>query len=205
MLENLDARGEHLFYRSFAVAGLEIDRSRRVEEYRGREARSGGVESRRLDAVVEGQPDDDDALDRVAAEQLGQPGRRSLAGLGVAGGEARVSVRLARAFSDRHSYDIESRVELGSPFASDTVDRPEPAVLVEVRRRFGMPILGVDDARARSPSVRDLPIDGADHPLAAGDVQVSARIGEVVLDIDDNQRGSLIVEGRVSEHQLPPR
>src|SRR5690606_7466609 len=88
---------------------------------------------------------------------------------------------------------VEVRVKLGPGAPGDTVNRPDPAVLGEVGSGLGMPILGVDDGRSGSDGRPDLLIQIADGVLAIVDVEASGRVGEIVLDVDDNECGTRVV------------
>ena len=91
------------------------------------------------------------------------------------------------------------RVELRAPRVGDAMDRPEAAVLREMRGRLGVPVLGEDDEAAGDGRHRDLAVDRRDDRVAAGDGQAARRIGEVVLDVDDDQgRGRVIALHRPS-------
>ncbi len=52
-----------------------------------------------------------------------------------------------------------------------------------------MPVLGVDDERAAGSGGSDLVVDELDRIVSASDVQRALRVGEVVLNVDDEQRG----------------
>ncbi len=56
----------------------------------------------------------------------------------------------------------------------------------------GVPVLGVDDQGARVPGGGDQAVDGGDDVLPVVDVQAAARVGEVVLHIDDEECAALI-------------
>src|SRR5256885_453458 len=56
-----------------------------------------------------------------------------------------------------------------------------------MRSRRGMPILGEHDRRPRRPGDRDLAIDDRDEIGSAVDRKAALRIGEIVLEIDDDE------------------
>jgi hypothetical protein len=73
------------------------------------------------------------------------------------------------------------------------VDRPDPAVLLEVRRAFGVPVLGVDNRGTGRPCPLYFLIDRGDDRGTAGDMQVSAGIGKVILHVHDDKRSLVVV------------
>ena len=86
------------------------------------------------------------------------------------------------------------RVQLGAPGAADAVHRPDAAVLLEVRCRRRVPVLGVDDGCAGVLRRADeLALTGVTMSSPPCDVQPAAGVGEVVLDVDDEQRGRCVV------------
>ena len=85
------------------------------------------------------------ASSRSAAEL----GRLLLAAHGVADREPRVAVSAVDALAHDRPDDRQVAVQLGAPGVGHAVHRPHPAVLGEVRRRRRVPVLGVDDGRAR--------------------------------------------------------
>ena len=68
------------------------------------------------------------------------------------------------------------------------MDRPDAAVLGEVRSVGRVPVLGVGDRRAGGEGPLDLGVDDRHDLVAASDRQAAGRIGEVVLDVHDDQR-----------------
>ena len=72
--------------RALAVAGLQIDGRDGIGEDGRVEAEASGVERRRLDAVVGGEADDDDALDAARREGVAS----SSVGIGLAGAGSRI-------------------------------------------------------------------------------------------------------------------
>ena len=84
-------------------------------------------------------------------------------------------------------------MELGAPRVGDAVDRPDPAVLREVRRRLRVPVLGVEDAGARLPGHLDLGVDPRNDPGAPGHRQPAGWVGEIVLDVHDDERRGRVV------------
>ena len=78
------------------------------------------------------------------------------------------------------------------------MDRPDAAVLREVGRVLGMPVLGQDDVGAGGSRLRDLAVDGRDDLLAGGHVQAARGVGEVVLDVDDDERHARSIVGHAS-------
>ena len=73
------------------------------------------------------------------------------------------------------------------------MDRPDAAVFLEMRGRLGMPVLGVEDGRAGRAGAVDLAIDERHDLLAALDVEAALGVGEIVLNVDDQQRGSRVI------------
>ncbi len=65
---------------------------------------------------------------------------------------------------------------------------------------FGMPVLGIDDERARCSGAIDLAVDEGNDPLALPDIKAAGGIGEVVLQVGHDQGGVRIVVA----HQAPP-
>ena len=97
------------------------------------------VDGGRLDAVVGGEPGDDDGVDAGVAQEALELGRDGLAGHGVAHREARVAVLAVDALADprRVIGECQIGVELRAPRVRDAVDRPDAAVLGEMRRDGG--------------------------------------------------------------------
>ena len=79
-------------------------------------------------------------------------------------------------------------MELRAPRVGDAVDRPDAAVLGEVGRRLAGASPG---CRRRTPpaavAVAISRVDRRDDAVAAADGQAAGRVGEVVLDVDDDQ------------------
>jgi hypothetical protein len=84
-------------------------------------------------------------------------------------------------------------VQLRAPGALHAVDRPHAAVLGEVRRVRRVPVLRVHDERPGGPCGPDLVVDRGDHALAPRHVQAALRVREVVLDVDDDERGPCVI------------
>src|SRR6185503_7622263 len=82
---------------------------------------------------------------------------------------------------------VDVRMELGAPRVRDAMDRPEAAVLREVGGGLRMPVLGEDDRGAGRPRRRDLAVDDRDDVGAAVDRQAALRVGEVILEVDDDE------------------
>ena len=57
-----------------------------------------------------------------------------------------------------------------------------------VRRRLRVPVLGSNDQCPGILSRSNLSIDERDGFIAAGDIERSVGVGEIVLHIDENQR-----------------
>ena len=133
-----------------AVAALHVHRGDRVGQDGGHEAEQPGVERGRLHAVVGRQARDDDVVDRARPEDPGELGRDGLARARVAHRERGVAVLAVGALVDdpRVRRHVEVRVEGRAPRVLDAVVGPDPAVLREVRRVLGMPVLGEHDERA---------------------------------------------------------
>src|SRR5262245_31534974 len=93
-------------------------------------------------------------------------------------------------------------MQLRTPGLGHAVHGPDPAVLLEVRRRLGMPVLRVEDRRPSVPGLLDQVVDLVHHSLPAGHRQASRRIGEVVLDVDDEKRDATPEPRRA--HLNPP-
>ena len=188
---SVDARLAHLVDRPLAVAGLEVDRGDRVGQDRGLEAEADRVEGRRLDAVVGGEADDHDALD--ASARAGAPRARSGSVSPLTGSrivKPGVAVLAVDALADpgRIVGHDQARVQLGAPRARDAVDRPDPAVLREMRRRLGVPVLR-ERRRSRrcSRAISISRLIARDDRVAAGHAQAAGRVREVVLDVDHEQ------------------
>ncbi len=112
--------------------------------------------------------------------------------------EAGVAVLAVAALADNAVplEHLETGHQLCPPRAGDAVHGPRPAVGVEVRRAGRVPVLGEHDQRPGGAGGLDL---GAQQPrqvLTAGDVQAPGRVGEVVLQVDDHQRGPVVVVER---------
>ena len=124
----------HLVERAVAVARLEVDGRDRVGQDVGLEAEPGGVERRRLDAVVGRQADDDDAGDGGGAQERLELGGDRLPADRVAHREARIAVLAVGALADprRVVGECQVRVELRAPRARHAMDRPDAAVLGEM-------------------------------------------------------------------------
>ena len=67
-----------------------------------------------------------------------------------------------------------------------------------------MPVLGVDDDRAGPLRRLDRVVDPRDDLERAGDRQATRRIGEVVLDVDDDEGRPGVVPLHGSDHIAPP-
>jgi hypothetical protein len=72
---------------------------------------------------------------------------------------------------------------------------PDPAVLLKVRRALRVPVLRVDDQRTRVDRRGHLVVHEGNDLLRAPDVEAADRVGEVVLDVDDEQGGPRVVIG----------
>src|SRR5918996_5721287 len=97
----------------------------------------------------------------------GRRRRRPLGG--VADAEAAVAVLALRALPDDVADDPEHGMELGAPGPLDAVHGPDPTVLLEVRGRWRVPVLRVNDRRASALRRVDLLVHGRDRFLGAGD------------------------------------
>src|SRR5687767_6566367 len=188
-----DARRSHLLDRPVAVPGGDLDRPNGVEEEIRLVAQPGRVEPGRLDAVVGGKAAHDDPLDTAVAEQLVELGGHGVAARRVTHREARVAVLPVHPLADSGALDAEVRMQLGAPCAADAVNGPDPAVLGEVRRRLGVPVLGVHHERLAGGRGPDLAVDDRHDGLALRDRQAARRIGEVVLEVDDHEGRSPVV------------
>ena len=63
----------------------------------------------------------------------------------------------------------------------------------QMRRRRRVPVERVDDEPAVVPSALDLAVDRRDDVGRACDGQAAIRVGEVVLDVDDDEGGFGVV------------
>src|SRR5688572_2406705 len=182
--DDRDAGLAHLLDRAGSVAiGKVHGTDRLLDDGRG-ESEAPGVERGGDDAIVGREPDDHQLLGTVGPEHVLEMGRARLAGLGVAHAEAAVAVLSPGALAHDRTDDSEIGVQLGSPGASDAVDGPDAAVLLEMWRGRRMPVLGVDDRSARALGLLDEVVDAADDILPAPDVQRALGVGEVVLHVD---------------------
>src|SRR5688500_5313969 len=73
------------------------------------------------------------------------------------------------------------------------MNRPDAAVLREVGGRLRMPILCRHDERASIARVAHLAVDDLHDPLTTGHSEAARRIGEVVLEVDDDEGRVLVV------------
>ena len=146
-----DARGLHLLERPLAVAWLELHGRDGVGQDVRLEPEPRGVERGRLDAVVGREADDDHVVDAGVAQQGFELGRDRLAAGRVAHREAGIAVLAVGALADprRVLGECQARMELRAPRARDAMDRPDAAVLREMRGRLRVPVLGRDDDRRR--------------------------------------------------------
>ena len=124
---------------------------------------------------------------------LGERVGHRLAGLRIAHAEAGIAVLAVAALAHDGPTDDEVRIELGAPRPLTQWTGQMPAVLLEVRRGFRVPVLGVEDARPGRPGRSISRLTTGTTSLAALDVQAAGGIGEIVLDVDDDQRCSGIV------------
>ena len=79
-------------------------------------------------------------------------------------------------------------MQLGAPGIDDAVDRPNAAILGEVRSMGGMPVLCVGD---RGPGIEgslDLGVHQRHDVRGALHRQASGRVGKVVLQVNDHER-----------------
>ena len=145
----------------------------------------------RLDAVVGGEPGHDDGIHAGVAKQRLELGGDGLAGDRVAHREARIAVLAVGALADpwRVIGECQVGMELRAPRVGDAVDRPDAAVLGEVRRGRRVPVLGGDDDRAVGAGHLDLAVDRRDDRVTAADGQAARGVGEIVLDVDDDEGG----------------
>jgi hypothetical protein len=90
-------------------------------------------------------------------------------------------------------------MQLRAPGALHAMDRPDATVLLEMGRRFRVPVLRVEDPCAGHFGGVDLRVDKRHYLFAALDVKVALRIGEVVLDVDDEQGGSRVVRRHAAQ------
>ena len=169
------ARLAHVGEGPLRVALLDLDAADRVLDHGHLEALAAGVDRRRPDAVVGGQPADVDLVHVVVAEDLRQVGLL----------EARVALvlPLAADVDDRVDVDlVHRRMKLGPVGAPHAMDRPRAALGLERGVVGRMPVPGGEDQ-----------VDAVGQPLhrlgdlvAARHLERSAR-GEVVLEVDDQQ------------------
>ena len=129
---------DHLVDGLVPVGRLEVDGGDRVRQDRRLEPEPLRIEGGRIDAVVRREPDDDDSLDRRrrAAARSSSVGVVSpVTGSRVV--KPGVAVLAVDALADprRIVGECQVRVEGRAPGVGDAVDRPDPAVLREMRRR----------------------------------------------------------------------
>src|SRR5262249_49128962 len=98
---------------------------------------------------------------------------------------------------------VEVRMERRPPRALDAMDGPDPPVLLEMRRRRWMPVLRVHDVPARLSRPTDLLVDYRDDLLPAPHREAAGRVGEVVLDVGDDQRDGRPVGGHLDWSLCP--
>src|SRR5262245_51079122 len=127
----------------------------------------------------------------MRAQERFEPGGGGGTRSRVAHAEGRVAVLAAYTFADKlyRLRQVQLWMEGRAPAVSEAMYRPDASVFREVGRDRRMPILGQNDCRSARLCSADFPVDDRHHPLAAGHVEAPGRIGEVVLNIDD-EKGS---------------
>lgn len=171
---------------------MEVDGADGIDEDEGGEASTDGVESGVADAVVGGKAGNGNSGDCTVAQEGVEERIGGVAAGWVANGEARVAVLATRSLADDLAGNTQVGVELGAPSVPHAVDRPDTAILGEVGCVGGMPVLRVGDAGPGGPGLCDGVIDGRDDRVATGDGQAALGVGEVVLDIDDDEGGAFV-------------
>jgi len=133
--------------------------------------------------------------------------RVRLPALGVAHAEARVPVSSIGPLAHDLALHSKIRVEGGPPGVVHAMDGPDPTIDREVRGVLRMPILRVSDEGPSLEGLLELRVRDGRHLLSVRDVQASVRVGEVVLDIDDQERCSFVVDrhGSSGGAMLRPR
>ena len=113
----------------------------------------------------------------------------------MAHGEARVPILAVHTLADARNVDrnFQRWVELRTPGPGNAVNRPDAAVLREMRRRLGVPVLRGDHESAGIQGRPNRGVDDRNDRFPADDNQAASGIGEVVLDVGDQQRGALVV------------
>jgi len=173
---------------------MPVDSPDAVGQHLHREPEHAGVARRFDDAVVGSQSADHESLDAARSKEMFEKRRIRLSALGIAHAETGVPVPPIRTLADDLAVDPELGVEGGSPRVVHAMDRPDPAVGREVGRVLGMPILRVHDERPSVARPLELGIGDRGHVLSTRDVQAAIRVGEVVLDVDDQECGSFVVD-----------
>ena len=86
-------------------------------------------------------------------------------------------------------------MQLGAPGIENAVDRPDAAVLGEVRGMGGVPVLRVGDRGSGGQGSLDLGVHQRHDLRATADRQATGRVGEVVLHVHDHERHLRPVSG----------
>src|SRR5437867_2588261 len=131
--------------RARAVARLQLDRTHGLAHDGRVVPEPESVEGGLLHAVVRGESDDHDPLDRARAEQVVEAGAAALPAREVLDAEAGVAVLQAGRLADPVADDLQLRVELRAPRVAHTMHGPLPAMDLEMRCRRRVPILRVHD------------------------------------------------------------
>src|SRR5207302_449150 len=155
------------------ITRLQVDGGDGVAKDEGVEPEPARVQHGLLHAVVRRQAGDDDPLDAALSKDPLQRRGLLLAGLGVAHSEHGVSVLASRPLLQVFGAGRIEQVgmERSAPRAADAVHRPDPAVLLEVRRGYRMRVGRVDDERTGPPRLANRRVHDLDDVLAAPDVQ----------------------------------
>src|SRR5574337_15311 len=157
-------------------------------------------EDRGPDAVVSGEPADEEPLDAALAEAHAEvPPFRVLCL------KARVGILVGvhpLGDHDRLGRERERRMKFGALRSLHTVGRPEPAVGLEVAGNGRVPVARGVDGRFRLGKAPDVAVENRHHPVAFRNRQGAAG-AEIVLHVHDNER----VEGEINpfRHGVAPR
>ena len=188
----------HLVDGSLPIPGLEVDRCAGIRYHR-RLVILCRIEGGLFDAPVESQADDDHPLAATLLEHSAQGRWSLLTGHGIAHREPRIAVLAVGAVLDDGTRDFEAGVELRPPSALDAVHRPDASVLLEVRGRLGVPVLGVDNEGAGRHGPHHFDIDSGDDSVSTLDEQASVGVGEVVLHVYNDESGACVVADHVRQ------
>ena len=173
---------------------MQIDRADAIGQHLHRESEHAGIARRFDDAVVRCKSTDHETLHAALAEEVFEERGVRLPTLRVAHAEPRIPVTSVGSLAHDLAFDAEVGMEGSTPRVVHAVDGPDPPVGGEVWRVLRMPILRVDDEGPSFQALAQLGVGDGWNLLSARHVQASTRIGEVVLDIDDQERCSFVVD-----------